>query len=75
MIALDAKVEPDDIKRVFQEILRTPPRRADIAVVAMAGGTVEVLAEYIWDHWLGEPDEPTLGTVTRHVQQVLEGTA
>ena len=40
------------------------PRGADFQVLDMLAGPdsedlyfVETLAEYIWDHWLGEPEE------------------
>lgn len=49
-----------------------PPRRADISAAQMLGGTVEVLAEYIWDHVMGEPDEPTCDDVEKSIQLAID---
>jgi hypothetical protein len=51
---------------VFEALLGFPPRAADLAVLrAMHPDelAVEEVASYIWDHMLGEPDEPTLEQV------------
>ncbi len=47
----------DQISEVFNRLLGINPRQADVQMIAILGGTREVLADYLWDHWLGEPDE------------------
>lgn len=58
------------IGAAFQALLGIEPREADVAVVRMLGGTVEVLAEFLWDHWMGEPETPTLEQVKTRVEAV-----
>lgn len=36
-----------------------PPRNADVALIAVMGRTVENTAQYIWDHVLLKPDNPS----------------
>lgn len=55
---MSEQLTDEQIERAFVSVLGMQPRTADIAVVQMLGGTPEALAEYIWDHWLGEPDRP-----------------
>lgn len=59
---------------VWNSVLRMPPRKADVILVEqMMGMGVDrnqVVAEYLWDHWLGEPDHPTLETITEFVVEV-----
>jgi hypothetical protein len=62
----------DQIADVFDIVIGAQGRRADVQVVHMLGGTPEVLAEYIWDHWLSEPDEPTQQQVLVAVNHVLQ---
>ena len=52
-----------EIKQAFEFVLGVTPRAADLAVLRVLNPAVTTadLAEYIWDHWLGEPDNPTLG--------------
>ena len=52
-----------DVKFVFLVGFGFEPREADIQVLDMLGLTSQTLAEYIWDHWLGEPEEPALNQV------------
>jgi len=40
-------------------------------VLRHMGATVENLALMIWDHWLGEPDEPSLQQVTYRIIDTL----
>lgn len=64
---------PEQIDRVFVALLATNARQADVQTVQMLGGTPEVLAEYIWDHWLAEPEEPTRSRIESLVELALEG--
>ncbi len=60
------------IADVFDIVIGVQARGADVQVVQALGGTAEVLAEYLWDHWMGEPDEPTLEQVLTAVGYVLQ---
>jgi hypothetical protein len=53
----------DQMSGLFESILGIPPRASDMAVMHVLSPepTIADVAEYIWDHWMGEPDEPTLG--------------
>lgn len=66
------KLTKEQISSVFESRLGHPPRAADVWAVEAMGGTVDVLAEYIWDHWLGEPEELSLEEVKREVRDALE---
>ena len=61
----------DQIADVFDIVIGVQARRANVQVVQTLGGPPEVLAEYIWDHWMGEPDEPTQQQVLVAVNYVL----
>lgn len=54
--ALAATVTADDIRQAFLLVIGYPAREADVQVVQLMGSTVKVLAEYMWDHWMGEPE-------------------
>lgn len=48
------------IEALFEALMGVPARRADVlALQAMApeGVTVHDFAEYLWDHWMSEPDD------------------
>ncbi len=62
----------DQIADVFDIVIGVQARRADVQVVQSLGGTPQVLAEYIWDHWMGEPDEPTQQQVLAAVNYMLQ---
>jgi hypothetical protein len=64
-------LDRDRIGKVFDQLLGTPARETDIQVVQMLGGTPEVLADYIWDHWLGEPDSPGVQELTQEIIKIL----
>ncbi len=55
------------VEKCFEKTLGMRPRAIDTMVVMeLAKGSEdisEVLGEYIWDHWLGEPDAPTMEEV------------
>lgn len=57
---------------VFAVVIGVQARPADVQVVQSLGGTPQVLAEYIWDHWMGEADEPTQQQVLVAVNYVLQ---
>ena len=71
------RLTDQQITNVFAALLGIAPRAADLAVLRVMkpdGVTVKALAEYLWDHRMGEPDEPTLvqgqgGTVLTVVKQ------
>lgn len=60
-------LNPDEIRYRFLQ-LGLEPRRADIEVVALLGATTEALAEYAWDHMMGEPAE----TSVDQIQELLD---
>lgn len=61
----------EQIRMAFQHIVGYAARAADVAVVQMMGGTLGTLAEYVWDHWLGEPDTPTVEKVEAEMVRLL----
>lgn len=60
----------EQIILAFTKVLGHPPRSADLVVVM--SGSVDDLAEYLWDHWMGGPNEPTLADVKAQVEKALE---
>jgi hypothetical protein len=67
------KLTEEEIDTVFVALLAVNARQADIQVVGLLGGTPEVLGEYIWDHWLAEPEDPSRETVIGYVESTLAG--
>lgn len=65
-------VTPEQIDQVFSSALGFPAREADKQIVAELGGTTDVLAEYLWDHWMGEPEEPNMAQVQHEIEYILE---
>jgi hypothetical protein len=64
----------DQVTAVFETLLDFPPRAVDLAVLRVlspSGPTPVELTLYIWDHILGEPDEPTLERVAGAVWDCL----
>jgi hypothetical protein len=59
------------IAAVFNALLGMSPRQVDIQVVPLMGATPHSVAEYIWDHWLGEPEEPTVEYLEREIDRIL----
>jgi hypothetical protein len=62
----------EQVTLAFERLTGMTPRQADLAVVASLGGTRDVLAEYVWDHWMGEPAAPTVQGVRGFVDTVLD---
>jgi hypothetical protein len=62
----------DQITTVFNGCLGFPPRAADLGVLRMLGADVTTVAEYIWNHFLGEPDEPDVKTLVKAIQEGLK---
>lgn len=53
----------EQITKVWGHLFGFPPRGVDLMIVRMMepeGPTAAGVAEYIWDHWMGEPDRPTV---------------
>ena len=59
------------IIKVFEEIIGFPPRQADLALLSMLGNDVSTLAQYLWDHWMSEPDEPNQEEVENLIRALL----
>ena len=65
-------ITDEQIKQVFNHFFELDPRQADLSVIEMLGMTDSALAEYIWDHWMGEPDEPTMEQVHAAIKLELQ---
>lgn len=65
----------EQIREGFLACVDLPARDADVQVVNMLGATTENLAEYIWDHWMGEPSEVTQEQVLEHLQSLFGETS
>ncbi len=61
----------EQIDLAFEHVLGIKPREGDRQVVRMLGGTANVLADYIWDHWLGEPETATIAEVEAAVLEAI----
>lgn len=48
------------------------PREADLAVLERLGATIENVADYCWDHLMGEPRTPSLAKVQRTIQAAVD---
>lgn len=51
--------------------MRIVPRDSDLELMGFLGATSHTVAEYIWDHWLGEPESPSLDQVHLRIRKVL----
>lgn len=69
----DTVLSHEEIVAAFEDAIGLLPRDADVEVIKLLGGTVEDTAQYIWDHWLGEPDYPTVSDVIGGIQEALSG--
>ena len=68
---ISGTISEDQVGDAFRKILGMEPRSADVSVVMTLGGTRAALAEYIWDHWFGEPDHPSLEEVQIEVDVAI----
>jgi hypothetical protein len=63
-------------RAAFIAVLGMEPRQADLEVLELVepgGVTAGGLAAYIWDHWLGEPNEPSEAEVLTAIEEALAG--
>lgn len=65
----DVPLTEGQIHRAFVGILGISERGADRTIVEITGNTEEALSEYIWDHWMGEPDEVSEAMVLKEVRR------
>ena len=70
-----APLSDTQIRAVFNVLLGMSPRAVDIQVLRLMGATPDHVAEYIWDHWLGEPDEPTVEYIEQGIDRILANNA
>jgi hypothetical protein len=64
----------DEIELVFERLLGVQVRLADKQMIRMMGDNIGAMALYIWDHWMGSPDEdPSYDEVHAAVARVLSG--
>lgn len=61
-----------EIKKAFMFVVGIVPREADMALLMQFGSTPQDVAEYLWDHWMGEPDEPTVEEVEGMINQIID---
>lgn len=61
----------DQITFIFETIFSMRPRAADLAVLSVIGTDPDTVADYIWDHMLGEPDSPTRDDVLARIQTLI----
>lgn len=59
------KMTEDQQRAVFKFMMNQEWRAADVGVMQIQGNTVEQFAEYVWDHWMGEPENPTVEQVQK----------
>lgn len=62
----------DQITLIFETIFSMRPRAADLAMLDLLGRDPDTVADYIWDHMLGEPDSPTRDEVLARIQTLIE---
>lgn len=60
-----------DIDRAFEHVVGLGARTADKAIVTAMGSTRIALAEYLWDHWMGEPTDISIAQVRDAIDWVL----
>lgn len=63
----------EQVNTAFLALVGLEARTADLQVVDMMGGTPEACAEYLWDHFMGEPDVPTVEDLTKRILTQLRG--
>lgn len=68
---LSGSLTEDQIREGFRAVLGMEPREADVSVVSSLGGTRAVLADYLWDHWLGEPEDLEVETIQTWIDVAL----
>jgi hypothetical protein len=64
----------DQVIKVFAVLFDMEIRKADLAVLKVLdpnGITAAGLAEYLWDHWMGEPAKPTVEQVEAVINEAL----
>jgi hypothetical protein len=58
----------------FQALTGLQARSADVRAVQLLGADTATLAEYVWDHVMGEPDEVSPAELQRHLERHVEET-
>lgn len=61
-------INASTIEDCFQMLFGIKARHVEIQVCEGKG--VDLLADVLWDHWMGEPENPSLSLVTSFVQAV-----
>lgn len=62
----------DQIETAFISVLGIEPRKADVAIIEMMGATPEMMAEYLWDHWMGEPEDVSEDDVLARILDTMK---
>lgn len=67
----DEVLTDEEVTLVWEDRMGFPPRAADLAIIQQMGGTIAQFAEYVWDHWMGEPEEVTPDDLAKEIIEVL----
>lgn len=74
LMSADTPITEKQYSQVFVRLTGREPRSADIAIMHAVGMTVGAVTECIWDHWMGEPETPSMQDVEEVVLEVLAET-
>lgn len=68
------RLSGDEIDVAFQVMTGISARSADVQAVQLLGSNTASLAEYVWDHILGEPESIDPGglaaSLERHIDEI-----
>jgi hypothetical protein len=58
-----------EIGVAFGALTGRQARSADVRAVQLLGADTAIVAEYVWDHVMGEPDDVNPTELQRHLEQ------
>lgn len=67
----EPRLTVEQIQHAFRAVTGIVPRTADVQMVEHMGGTPSELAEYIWDHIMGEPEEVTSEQLAEAIRRAV----
>lgn len=62
----------EQVAKAFAEVVGMKPREADYRMLEHLKAGPKETAEYLWDHYMGEPRVPSLETVEKEVEEALK---
>lgn len=70
----DYQMTREQFDLVWRTMFDMPVREADYQVVQYlpGGRTPANVAEYIWDHWLGEPEDVTPAGIEDRILEIID---